>query len=268
MELNASLRGIGEPDASDLLVKLDIPSAGILSLDLATPGSATALPKLAVADLACGTPGPIVLERSASHLIIAVESPGPSFFRVASQDPSQPLERFRLDSGFSPDADAVLPIDKSGEDQEVIEIDANPLVYTAPAENRSLQARLDELCRRGEADDHGDSFTCATFLVPGRRIMGEIGNGWGDDADVFRFVLGGAGATKLWTLEIESVGSTDTFGDLYDQSGTLLEKKDGGGNGDNFRIVRVLPSGVYYVRVEGSHGAQGLYGLGVHASSW
>jgi hypothetical protein len=98
--------------------------------------------------------------------------------------------------------------------------------------------------------------------------VGELRNGWGDDGDVFRIVVGDAGAAKLWTLEVETTGSIDTFGALYDQFGTRLEKSDGGGGGDNFRIVRVLPAGTYYVRIEGRHGAEGSFGLRVDSSPW
>lgn len=269
MELNGSLRGYDDRGHEPLLVKLEIPSPGILSLDVSVPGSARALPKLGLADAACGASAtePVVLERSAAHLVLAAQRPGPHVFQVASQDPAMPLHDFKLISGFSPDAAERL-VDKGGEDEEIIEIEPDPLIYVDPAENRSLPSRLHDLCRRGETDDHGDTFTCATFLIPGRDVVGEIRNGWGDDGDVFRILLGAAGEAKLWTLELETTGPTDTFGGLYDQFGSRLEKSDEAGDGGNFRIVRVLPAGTYYVRVEGRNGAEGFYALSVHAAPW
>lgn len=267
MAANGSLRGFGEPGDEPLYVKMEIPSPGILSLDVSVPASAGALPKLGLADLDCGGPAaePVVLERSASHIVLVAEAAGSQLFRLASQDPELPLREFKLISAFAADA-ATGPLnEKGGEDEEIIEIEADPLVYTPPPGSRSLPSRLRELCR--ESDDHGDSFTCATFMTPGRVVAGEIRNGWGDDGDVFRLDLGGAGAAELWSLEIETSGSLDTFGGLYDRSGIRLAA-DGGREGSNFRIVRLLPPGAYYVRVEGRGGAEGSYRLRVLASPW
>ncbi len=302
-ELNNTLRAhaaVGGPS----LVQLEVPSAGILSVSVAAPGAWAAEPGLALADRAGGrqvlersashlvisAPGP-------SSFLFRVSAQDPrrplSDFKLTSgfvpddftKDENE--DEIEIDASRYVDPDACLPtkdenedeieIDASrygdpgacfptddGENEDEIEIDANPLA--APAGGRSLHAKLDRLCRLGEVDDHGDSFPCATFLSAGQALAGEIYNGWGDDADLFHFVLGDPGGADLWTVEIETGGGVDTAGRLYDRTGQRLDHADGGGRSDNFRIVRTLSPGAYYVRVEGRHGAEGLYALRVKAS--
>ncbi len=272
VELNSGLRVWDDNQGEPLLVKLEIPSAGIVSIDVAVPGTAPAEPKLGFVGPGCGAPGvhrePVILERSVTHLVLVAQESGPLLFRVASEDPLLPLQELKLRTGFVPDAAPRQPWPKGGEDEEEIELEPDPIIYAGQDENRSLHAKLHELCRWGELDDHGDSFTCATLLSPGQDMVGEIGNGWGDDGDVFRFVLGGPHETRLRTLAIETTGDLDTFGVLYDRSGQRLDRGDGGGSGSNFRIVRTLGPGTYFVRVEGRGGAQGRYALRVEASPW
>ncbi len=267
--LRAASDRIGEP----FFVAVDVPSVGILSLDVtvpaaARPGSAPAEVKLGFTGPGCGAAdaghAPALVERSATHLVLAVPAPGPQVFRLAAADPSLPLGDFRLRTAFSPDGRSRSP-DKVGEDEEEIEIEANPLVHEGLGESRPLASRLDELCRSGEVDDHGDSFPCATFLAPGRAVAGEIGNGWGDDQDVFVVVLGGSPETELRTLEIEAAGDVDVVGGLYDRAGQRLATGVGDGG---FRIVRTVRPGTYYVRVGGGEGAEGFYALRVEASAW
>ena len=80
-----------------------------------------------------------------------------------------------------------------------------------------LRFKLAELCREGEVDDHGDTFTCATPLHLNKEAVGEIANGWGDDEDFFRFRL-----REPRTVEIQSGGFADTVGELYDRYGNRL----------------------------------------------
>jgi hypothetical protein len=262
VDLNGSLRGYGDRPGEPLIVELAVPSPGILSVDVAVPGTAAAA-KLGFAGCAPKVgPEPAVLERSTTHLVLAAEDPGTYFFRLAAEDPRQPLADFKLRTGFSPDADDSFAKD---EDDEELEYEPNPLLYEGPEESRSLAARIHELCSSGEVDDHGDSFPCATLTSPGRQAAGEIGNGWGDDGDVFLFVVAGP---EPRTVEIETAGGVDTFGVLYDRSGQRLAASAGGGRGENFRLVRTLAPGAYFVRVEGRHGAEGLYSLRVAAATW
>ena len=62
---------------------------------------------------------------------------------------------------------------------------------------------------------------------------------------------------------IETTGGANTHGRLEDGSGNQLAEDDDGGTGDNFRIELDLDPGTYYVRVSGSRGGTGAYGLRV-----
>ena len=67
------------------------------------------------------------------------------------------------------------------------------------------------------------------------------------DYDYFRLEL--RAATRL---TVETSGSTDTVGRLYNSNRTaLVREDDDGGNGLNFRIERQVAAGTYYVRVRG-----------------
>ena len=252
---------------------------------------------------------PVFLQRSTSHLVLAVRDPGSYVFRVASEDSLTPLGEVKLSNAFLSERPAagtggppgacsgqkhgLVRVVGTKEDEEEIEVEADPLAYCDPLvhlptkedeeeieveadpqthsiseRGRTLHSRLAALCQRGPIDDHGDSFTCATFLNAGRAVSGQIGNGWGDDSDVFTFVLGARRETDLWTVEIEAGGEIETFGILYDQHGHRLAKADGGESGGGFRIVDTLRPGTYFVRVEGGYGAKGTYSLKVGASPW
>ena len=107
-------------------------------------------------------------------------------------------------------------------------------------------------CRLDALDDHGDTPGCATLMAAGQRLPAELGNGWGDDADVFTFTL-----DETCTVWIESRGTVDTLGTLMDRYGHRLAM-----NGDDgFRLVKVLAPGPYFLRIEGSAGAEGDYQL-------
>lgn len=109
-------------------------------------------------------------------------------------------------------------------------------------------------CGLGDADDHGDSFACATDLPLGSPVSGELRRAAAPDFDVFSFVL-----TETGTVRLETRGSTDTHGCLFDALGRRVAEDDDGGEGANFRLLRVLPPGRYFLRVEGFRGAEGAY---------
>ena len=109
--------------------------------------------------------------------------------------------------------------------------------------------------RSGSTDDHGNTMSTATLVgVPTSRA-GILGTG--GDLDFFRFTL----ATRT-TVTVTTTGTTDTWGQLYNASGTLLTYDDDGAGYPNFRIVRTLAAGTYYVRVSGySQTVTGAYTL-------
>ena len=96
-------------------------------------------------------------------------------------------------------------------------------------------------------DDHGDTSATATLLPFGASRAGRIDDG--TDADVFRIDLLGRAE-----IEIRTVGSTDTAGELLDSTGARLMSDDDGGPGDNFAMTVELEPGAYYVEVRGDAG--------------
>ena len=78
-----------------------------------------------------------------------------------------------------------------------------------------------------------------------------------EDRDYFQFDV-----TELTEASIYSVGGFDSFGKLLDAEGREITSNDDGGDGDNFRIDRLLWPGRYYLRVTSSVSATtGSYSL-------
>ena len=97
------------------------------------------------------------------------------------------------------------------------------------------------------ADDHGNTLGAATDISLGFSIDGRIDHGL--DRDVFKLDLFGAsGYTDVW---IYTTGDFDSWGQLYDSTGTFITLNDDliGGTELNFHLRAVLPRGVYYVIV-------------------
>ena len=79
---------------------------------------------------------------------------------------------------------------------------------------------------------------------------------YGRDIDYFRVEV-----TQAGTLTVETTGNTDTVGQLQGADGQALGEDDDGGSGLNFRLVRQVTAGVYYIRVSGFEDATGPYTL-------
>ena len=127
--------------------------------------------------------------------------------------------------------------------------------------NLNVTIGPDGPCRPGPGDggdpgDGNDTRAGATGVAPGVAADGTLDAP--DDVDYWRIDIPSRGR-----VVIESTGSTDTLGRLEDASGRQLAENDEGGAGLNFKIERVLDAGTYYVRVSGSGGATGAYGLRV-----
>jgi hypothetical protein len=118
----------------------------------------------------------------------------------------------------------------------------------------TLDVKFFALCPGG--GDQGDTLFCAAPLTSGVTAYGALASADDDDDDYFTFVL-----SSVKTVVIESSGSVNTFGSLYDADGILIANSDDDGDGDNFRLVRSLTAGRYFVRVEGVSGAEGSYDL-------
>ena len=114
---------------------------------------------------------------------------------------------------------------------------------------------------RVAGDDHGDTIDAATSVSVPSTTDGELEVG--GDKDYFRFEVAAAG-----TLTVETAGSTDTFGTLFDSDETNLETDDDDGPGRNFKIEREVAAGTHFVEVRGfSSGITGTYELSVEFSS-
>ena len=255
-------RWAGEPDC----FRLQTPAAGLLMLDLAVPGTAVAEPRLSVLGSGCErSAGVELIESSASHLLILTRARQELTVCAGAQDPRHWLGRYKLRTAF-------LELGPGTHRAEEVEAEPDPLAgghhraEEVEAEPDPLAASdpLSALCRVQDLDDHSDSLLCATPVTFDRDIRGEIGNGWGDDLDVFVFEL-----IAARTVRIETSGEADTFGGLYDRRGQRLATADGGGNGDNFRLVKTLQPGLYFVRVEAAAWSRGAYALAVSPiDSW
>ena len=89
--------------------------------------------------------------------------------------------------------------------------------------------------------DHGDSRQSASLVATGSDTDSLLTSG---DVDYFRVVLDRPGELTVYTSR-----GTDTVGRLEDSGGSVLASDDNGGSGNNFRIVRDVAAGTYYVRV-------------------
>ncbi|MCP3956875.1 MAG: hypothetical protein GY719_03380 [bacterium] len=255
----------GEPDC----FRLETPAAGLLMLDVAVPGASGAEARLGVLDSSCSAAADLaVIEQSAAHLLAASDFPRSLVVCVGAQDPRHALGEYKLRTAFQ----------ELGRDPEQVEVDPDgrpgiePIGMTRDPEQVEVDPDggpeadpFDSICRAAQADDHADAFLCATPLALDRRTRGEIANGWSDDVDFFVFEL-----ETARTVRIETAGEADTFGGLYDRQGQRLAAAGDGGAGSNFRLVKTLAAGFYFVRVEGRDWSQGAYTLGVETlrRSW
>lgn len=270
LALDATWRGPADAAGATHCLEVEVPASGFLALDLSTPG-ATSRAVLVPLDARSG----VHVRRTATGTVIAAPRPGAVRFRVTAEDHRAELPPYKARVAF------VAGLHAKDEDNGEIEVDPDPLAYCGAASLKDedngeievdpdpavhcahdlaaasalLTAKLAAVCGLGEVDDHGDVALCATPVGVNKAYTGELGNGRGDDEDVFRFRL-----TEPRTVEITSTGAVDTFGHLFDRFGHRLAS---GGDGAGFRIVRALGPGTYFVRVEGRQGAAGSYSIAI-----
>ena len=141
--------------------------------------------------------------------------------------------------------------------------------YGACVDAVSEESQTGNNCSRGVAvtvggsddDDHGDTFDAATVVSVPSTTAGELEAG--GDKDYFRLSIASDA-----TLAVETTGSTDTFGTLFDDGKASLETNDDGGTGTNFRIERDVDAGTYYVEVRGyGSSTTGEYELSVSSAA-
>lgn len=86
------------------VIRLDLPSAGFLTLEIIESDSLSAPRWIDLLDGGCGglERRAWIVDRSATHLTLAVPQAGPHDVRIASQDPRQSVGRYRLVPRFVP----------------------------------------------------------------------------------------------------------------------------------------------------------------------
>ncbi|MCB4784380.1 MAG: PPC domain-containing protein, partial [Sulfurovum sp.] len=118
-------------------------------------------------------------------------------------------------------------------------------------------------------DDYGDTRSTATPINPNSTTAGRLERD--GDVDWFKIQI----STSRRTLVVETTGSTDTIGELYDASGTQIATNNNGGTGNNFKISKfIMATGTYYVKVRhsgttgtGSYALVSHFALDDHANS-
>ena len=96
----------------------------------------------------------------------------------------------------------------------------------------------------GTGGDHGNNRASATTVGIPSTTAGKITVG---DRDYFRIDVSQAGSLRLQTS-----GTTDTWGTLFDSGGSKIREDDDAGPGRNFRIFQgSVDVGTYYVEVRG-----------------
>jgi len=109
----------------------------------------------------------------------------------------------------------------------------------------------------GVYDNHGDNIADATTINLNSTTSGDIEKT--EDKDYFKIVLPSDGR-----LTVNTTGDTTTYGTLYDSSGNSLISRYNGGTNYNFKIIKLLKAGTYYIEVKGSiyyTPATGVYSL-------
>jgi hypothetical protein len=110
-------------------------------------------------------------------------------------------------------------------------------------------------------DDHADSAGAATALPIETKLLAQINRE--GDADWFKFVIPAAGEWTVASFSPVQGAGIDVRGEVFRaDAATLLASGDDISDTDrNFRIVRNVTPGTYYLRVTGVSGATGAYGV-------
>ena len=121
--INTMIRGEGAADDKNLVFRLDIPSAGIVTLEVAVPGAAESEPKLGRSAGDCvesedPPPVAVLIEQTATQQVLIAEKAGAYFFRLSAQDPRQTLGSYKLTASFTEEDLSSSIFAKSGEDSD------------------------------------------------------------------------------------------------------------------------------------------------------
>ncbi|MCP3964587.1 MAG: hypothetical protein GY719_42705 [bacterium] len=282
LALNTTHRSPWGAGASRDCYRLSIPAPGILTLDVSAPSSPEAEPRLDFlgesAPEGQGAGRYRLLEQRPRGVIVEVEAPGTFFLTVASEDPEQPLAGYKLRNAFVGEdiatpagivfCDPVLPESPGGEDSftprrfdegtalltKAVDDDEDDEVWELSLGPDHPALRRLVSCGLGEVDDHGDTALCATLLAVDGSAAGTLGNAVGDDEDFFTFDL-----DRQRTVEIKVLEAAAGHVSLYNIQGLRLGASSA--SAPAARLVRTLPPGRYYLRVQSLWGSEEAYVL-------
>ena len=251
LPVNGIAHGHGSPDEVFQLYTVEVPAAGVLSLEVTVPGDAEVVPRIGIRGRQGSAPkkGLLLLEERPTRLTAVVRMAGTYRLHVAAQDPRLRLGAYRLTSMFAlfDAADHVVPTEGAGTGEDPDEIETEP----------DDGSGFSTACRSTRRDPHSDTLTCASWIEsPEATVAGRISSATAQDMDVFKFRL-----EELATIRLMTSGSVDSLGVLFDRDGNRLAVDDDSGRDGHFRIVRTLGPGLYFLRVESRHGGQGAYRL-------
>ncbi|RMH17473.1 MAG: hypothetical protein D6696_15670 [Acidobacteria bacterium] len=264
--------------------EIEVATPGLLAIEVAAPGYDDVELGVDLLGAACAAAGSgrctaRIGQRSLRHLVLAIATPGTYRIRVGAVDRRQATAPYRLATRFlaaghrrpAPDASHAGDDGVEEWESEILPLAPQPMPEIAGNhaesgddgveewESEILPLRLAALpwC---DGPEQADVALCASRLLAGTPVAAALDDGRLADYDHFAFTL-----RRPSIVRLETRGSADTFGTLYDRHGHRLAAADGGGTGQNFVLVAALGPGRYVVRVEAASPAIGPYRLSLES---
>ncbi len=245
---------------------LQVTEPGILGLDLQSSGPAVT--KLDFLGLECD-PGDLeshsLLELTPNHRLLAIHQPGAYFISIRTPAPGQLPLSYRLNTHFAT-SDVSEALKNLGSTlyniRSVVaddEVDPDPKSVVAddevdPDPKSTLHDAKREMCRRGLADDHGNSFTCASLLLLDTLTLGTVEGSPQGDTDLFEVHL-----ERPATLHIALSAEPKTFAELYTREGLRVGKAQS--VTDGLDLILPLVPGRYFLKLSAEPPYGGAYAL-------
>lgn len=244
-------------------VRIDLPTAGLLLVELLQPLADSAPLRLDTLAGACGgfETSAELLGQTASQLLLAVPGAGPLDLRITPQDPRQEIGEYRLTPHFVATEGEGEGEGGDFEKTELEEVEPNPGGHRRGS-GRPRDPWMELLCAEAaprSLEDPDALLGCALPLALGQRFEGELSSPWTSDVDTFRFAL-----TELTTIEWRFEGPVDTRLALYDRHGQRLRLGAGTpstADTSRLRHVITLATGEYFLRLEGDGVPRAGYSL-------
>ncbi len=292
LDLNATTELGGLEAGQSLDLRVEVPSAGMLTI-LATTPIGSAAPALGLGtDCEPGRTGSVQVENRSLRRISLAVGAGSHLLKVASQDLRSPLPRVKVRTIFTasiegeedPGEVEVDPDPVHGpnpchgiegeEDPGEVEVDPDPFQQPHTARKQLLGGchGIEGEEDPGEVEVDPDPFqqgssrdrlTSTCHSIEGEEDPGEVEV----DPDPFhggepalighKWILPETDSSRLWMISIDTAGR---WAELYDQRGQRLAVSDTG-------FERLLLPGTYFVTTEGNDLREGR-GPAVQASPW